>query len=759
MTSSPLAEEATMFETIPEGDADDETSSAQTRQPTIFSSPFQSMMTGSKRSSPAPLLQTNSSKNNSLTLHDICGEASKPDDWRRAIKVLAARPHLASVPDPTQHDWLPLHISCLSGQPPAWWIRALLFVHPAAASTLDASGRLPLQLAAASPTCSVDALLVPLVEAFPEACSHCSDTVGYTALVLLLRNRAVQVTVRHVQVVLGMLAAGASSELGGVQGNGGAILQRRQEHWDLASHDRLLQAKQPVTTNFLNHAAVSNEAWFAGAPHDVQISLRKLAQWKKQQPSALLHQGSKTASPSLANKNTPASISTPTGQYPIHILVQRAIIDPAPLNIPESLLEEEKKEGDDDDDEAAAKEQEALPSVVEAPSILRILAVAAPEALVIPNNEGITPLMQVIMEEEPVPDMEDIAEILLGGRTAASYDGSAAASTPAMVPHQATGQLPLHVAASSHTTKLPLLRSLVRAYPRAITVPDPTSRRTPLHLALRAFRRQPPLDARVLELLYADDDSIATLADDYGNRPIDVFLQTHIPRSSQASNPVYQRLLLAASQDEQHAVPIRSFRRLPPWLRAQACVAPAIQEQLVEDMAQPWKCALILGDGMLLVAVLTMFRIQLQEYSLSENSTHGVWSTYALYATAVLRLCLQLLFGLVAANLGEFRHLCLANGWYWIDIGAMILSIGTSVVLYGNVSEERVFGMATASTCLLWLALLGYLSNWWYGMSIFVGGFLRVSHSERIQQRNSPCSTISRSLSNFCIQPFVVACW
>jgi hypothetical protein len=160
----------------------------------------------------------------------------------------------------------------------------------------------------------------------------------------------------------------------------------------------------------------------------------------------------------------------------------------------------------------------------------------------------------------------------------------------------------------------------------------------------------------------------------------------------------------------------------------EACAATFVQDQIVEDITSPWKFASILLDGILLITLITVFRLQMKEYidQLSDDNLIARWYTYTVYATAVSRFMARILFAYFTATIGEFQSLCLFNLWYWIDAWAMLMSIVTSIFLYGNTSDERLLALGTATTILLWLSFVGYLSSWWYSMAIFTGGFLQV---------------------------------
>jgi hypothetical protein len=703
------------------------------------------------------------SDDQNLTLHDLCGEAVSTDDiaWRNALCLLAKQPTLASVTDRSQL-WAPLHICCLGmSPPPTYMVRALLYIYPKAGSLPDEGGRLPLHLVAAS---SADAeILQMLVEEFPAAVYQVDDH-GLTPLHLLIRNCSVELTLEKAKILLGHTVrhTDASQQLT----NKRHVLQRRGDHLNLSvnSVDQWLSSSKlrPVTN--LNHNGMAHERHFDSYPVDVQVSLRKLAQWKNRQGPA-----DESVEVQLAMDNdddrvvetNPAAIPLPSGtQLPIHMLVQRAIIDEVTLDCSVVADNEEKErtrcDNDDDqeEDQEVASSEEESPSVPHAGSVLRLLAAACPEALVVRDANGMTPLLQVMQLQDSLPSL-DIIEILLGKRAAGfeamppwasdlpvhSMKGTDRYVNPAMVPAAETGQLPLHLAAEEMSADYSLIQTIQESYPGAIHVQDARGR-TPLHLALHSYRRV-PADPRVVELLFSE--RVAQIVDDYGKLPFDLLVESahglpsHKPRSTSygsEGSSVYQRLfnasIVGAARPDtptKLSTFLRRLRNLPPWLRTEACATTYVQDLLTEELATPWKCALILLDGLLLVILITVFRLQMKEFvdQLESADILSSWYTYSVYATAIFRLFAQIIFGGLAVAIGEFQHLCMFNLWYWIDIWAMLLCIVTSVFLYSTTSDERLLVLGTASTILLWLSLIGYLSSWWYGMAIFTGGFSKVS--------------------------------
>jgi ankyrin repeat protein len=712
-----------------------------------------------------------------MSLHDLCGEAVSTDDvaWRNALYLLSNRPHLASVLD--AQGWTPLSICCLGWIPaPVYMIRALLFVYRRAVQQVDVGGRLPLHLVAAS-SCDADILQV-LVEEYPQAL-YWKDAQGFTPLQLLLRNTSVELTVERTRILLGWTVDDKDRDNGKTSlttatttANKNHVLQRRGQHLNFQPDqvNQWLRRPRPVTV-FHKTLMIDHEAEFAKYPGDVQAALRKLSLWKKQEDklggsSTVASDRNSLDDNRVKDTCNPAAIPSPDNdQLPVHLVVRRAIINKTPLDDEhKDLSNEENSDDEESDEEEEDKEQPSVtpsyphskPSVPYPFDILRLVVSAYPEGLTHKDSDGFTPLLLTMLDPKSVPDLE-VVELLLGTRTAAAHaclpawaedlalhQGSTSKyMNPAMVPASESGQLPLHLACEELLSDYTIIKAIRECYPGAIHVQDSFGR-TPLHTALRTYRRI-PVEPRILALLYSD--RVAQIRDDHGRLPIDLLLDgrqvlpTKQPHEweddeNEDASVVYRDFIVTSlrglakpSNSLEANQFLKKLRRLPSWLRQQACSSCHVQKLIIDDMASPWKCAMILLDGFLLVALITVFRIQMEQYvvSLSTGVLIATWYTYAVYTAATARLVLSVSFWIMLTSLGEFRHRCLLNLPTWIDTIAMLLSITTSIMLYGSESEEKLLALGTASTGLLWLSLLGYFTTWWYGMAVFSGVLARVS--------------------------------
>jgi hypothetical protein len=311
-----------------------------------------------------------------------------------------------------------------------------------------------------------------------------------------------------------------------------------------------------------------------------------------------------------------------------------------------------------------------------------------------------------------------------------------------MVPTAGSGQLPLHLASEELLSEYPIIKSIRDCYPNAIHVQDNFGR-TPLHTALRSYRRI-AVEPRILAALYSD--RVAHIRDDHGRLPVELLLDgnqtvpTKQPHEweddeNQDASAVYNKFIVTSlrgmrrpSNSHQSSRLLKKLQFLPPWLRQQACSSSLVKELLIEDLASPWKCVFLLLDGLVLIILITVFRLQVEQYvhALHTGVLLSTWYTYVVYLTATVRLILNALFWFVYAKSGEFQHLCLFNVPTWIDTSAMFFAIVTSVLLYGSESDEKLLSLCTTSTGLLWLSLLSYLATWFHGMAIFTGALRKV---------------------------------
>ncbi|GAX24012.1 hypothetical protein FisN_26Lh080 [Fistulifera solaris] len=614
----------------------------------------------------------------SIALHDLCVEANSKDDmaWRNAVTLLAKEPELAQLRTP--EGWTPLHICCM-GPVPLFMIRCLLYAYAPALAAVDENGRLPLHMLCASPYCDLEILQL-IVEEYPAALST-KDHPGIIPLHLFLRNTAVECITERIRILLGWTLSTTATE------HEAPAKFRKGQHLqvNVATLEGWRTRSRPVTQINRTSAELDN------VTPDVQAAVRQLAPLY--------------VSATEASFINPAAIPDPFEQLPLHILVHRAIILRQPL-----------------DSRYAAQYQydtsdgQPSPSVPHVIIALRILICAYPDALLCCNGSGHTPLSAVLAQSSIAPSAE-IIEYLTGTRLqleqipAWAHDLPLARDSPATITSEQL-QLPLHIAAERWVDHVEIIRSVKEAYPAAIQQKDAKGR-TPLHRCLES--RQTPVSVDAIELLC--NDNVASLQDDRGRTPLQLLRETKQFPYHGVSSSIYRRLIDASPVEDPHQLAI-----LPPWLRSQACSSPAVQAYVLQALSHPVLCSFILLDGLMLVGIIVVLRLQLNDYFDSSETTTS-WYTYAVYGTASFRLMLQAVVLALQGGVSALRF------WSLTSVIAMLSALATSALMDGTVEEEIILQVGTASSGLLWLATIGYLSTWWYNMALFTGSFLQMANT------------------------------
>lgn len=678
------------------------------------------------------------SEDQDLTLHDLCGESSSTDDvaWRNALHVLSIHPHLALVVDGA--GWTPLHVACLgSTPPPLFMIRSLLYVSREAARKVDGGGRLPLHVVAAS---SGDAETMQLlIKEYPQGVYQ-TDCQGWTPLHLILKNFSVDIHLSHCQVLLGLITPEET------QSKSPRVLQRRGEHLSLPVEelDRIVHAATPVTRLAQENL---HETAFKDFPLDIQTSLRKLCQWKRKQRRLNNQTGlddpvelDLNAVLSSDAETNPAAHFTPVKrQLPIHIIVRRGLFENG----------SQYKRAFEDDGRDDREEPTPIGLSPRFFELVRLFIAFYPEGLIARDFNGHTPLLAALSMTNVQPSLE-LVELLLGKRTS-GYNALPSWAkdmplynlnanrylNPAMIPCKQSHQLPLHVVAEEMACHFEILSSVHECYPGAIQCQDSRGR-TPLHIILRNYRRS-QVDPRTVALLVSDN--VAQTLDDEGKLPFDLLADTAGNIPSKQPNSIstqgataddilafkkfFQGTIVASSGPSvRNRLESDKFlwrlRSLPPWLRRQACSASFVQELLVEELASPLKCALILLYAALLCALIAAFRIQVQSFIEDPEAILPTWTLLVVHTAAAGLFVFQLVFWSLCKSMSEVLHLCVFSIWRWIDLFALIsVLIGSSMLNNSSASADAILGTAAAATGLLWFSAVGFVSSWWYGASLF----------------------------------------
>ncbi|KAL7562343.1 hypothetical protein ACA910_016406 [Epithemia clementina (nom. ined.)] len=482
----------------------------------------------------------------------------------------------------------------------------------------------------------------------------------------------------------------------------------------------------------------------------------------------------------LGDSNPAAIPHYPDLKLPIHMAVARGIVQPVPLD-DQMMLSEVQFEDEDDNDEDDSRSsdsdrevrtqpqktapklaQQQVPrrsSVEDVYSVLRSIIAAFPEGLCVRDADGKTPLLHIMTMTDGLPTL-DLIELLLGKRTGAFDEMPPWLSglplhsittlpenqnrilSPAMVASGQTNQLPLHVAAEEFLSDPDIVESIYQSYPAAVDVQDHKGR-TPLHLLFSNYRLF-PANPQVLSMFLSN--SSAKCRDVEGNLALDLLVQAaeHLPQQLPASweagemERIYQRFftasLLTPSAKEKRHNPtdfLRQLRLLPPWIRRQACSVAFVQELIVEELSSPWRTAGVVLDGILLVISLLLFRLQVKEFTgghLDQAPTDDNAYSASVGVVVAIRILILSLRAMLAANIGQLNYLVLFNGWFWIDLAAMVMTFLCAALFNQDISENSLLSIATATTGLLWLSVLGFCATWFFGMALLLGSLSKIAN-------------------------------
>jgi len=159
--------------------------------------------------------------------------------------------------------------------------------------------------------------------------------------------------------------------------------------------------------------------------------------------------------------------------------------------------------------------------------------------------------------------------------------------------------------------------------------------------------------------------------------------------STAASNNVYMQFLRASIGSSSPSVLeskmiVHKFARLPSWLRRQACGCSTVQRVIVEELTNPFVTALILLSGCILIALITFFRIMMDEYMESVRgnvTTLTEWYGITTFALGVSHMGFQLFIWMGNLYIDEVFNQCVTSYWRWMDIiaGGLVLLSTTAV--------------------------------------------------------------------------------
>jgi hypothetical protein len=488
---------------------------------------------------------------------------------------------------------------------------------------------------------------------------------------------------------------------------------------------------------------------------EVQQCLKKLSKWKKS------HKKEESDNDDDENNAlhselfvSPACIPTPNMRLPIHMVVRRNYKVDQAFRLPNHLQND----------------------------IVRTLIHVNPSSLFFKDYHGNSPIMTYLEVSSTDPNNhidEDMIELLLGIRTAGfrvapswledidiveshrklanawsdSYADESAMYNPAMV---ACGQtLPLHVAISQLMSSS-IIYTIYSCYPGAKYVQDDRNC-TPLHCALMHSSSEEKLDMNILSLLI--DERVVVLRDTLHKSALDLLIDNskndRVPidpsnlswanqrgheHQSQNIKTKFQSFFhhsflkknsssMYISEMEQR---LEDLKYLPPWLRDYAFGTPAVQQLLINKVSSPLSTAIIFLHGLALVLLILFFASTVDSVlNRPENISHanGIFM--------IISLGYLILNG-VYYVLMNFRlqigwRGCILNIWSWVTLFGLSFTFVSSILLNrfdtsSGDSIEDIMVLSTASIGLLWAMVIGFVSRWCYGVSIFCLSTLKVRY-------------------------------
>mmetsp|Transcript_9421 Transcript_9421/g.14537 ORF Transcript_9421/g.14537 Transcript_9421/m.14537 type:complete len:1257 (+) Transcript_9421:193-3963(+) len=633
------------------------------------------------------------------TLHSLCFNARSADDniWCKALQKLSMDPNLANV---VESGWTLLHLNCLKGcPPPQYFIQGLVLASPEAVRITDNHGRLPLHLVAAK---SADPdIMQLLVDEYPKSVVT-YDKEGFLPLHTMLKNTIRPLTIQQLRILLGQ-----TNEKKNDWGEGNEVSFKKQHTGESVKHNN-----SHVWRNN-SHDDVANKIYPQEVKSCLKRLIRKKGKLKKLKSADKYHQIEQNES----HKLDPASLPAPYSQLALHLAVYRSSIRI---------------------DQNGDSEHENLCDLI------RVLVKAYPGAIVALDQEGRTPLLISMCCQTTLPDRE-IVELLLG-RTTVGFESLPEwtrgielhkarkhhLKNPAMIATSQLEQLPLHIAAQQLTSNVNVLVSIYGAYPGAIHVQDSRGR-TPLHLAVENFQNV-HLNPQVLALLLTN--RVAQTKDDEGMIPFDIFVKnSNILPSSEAglrqdsasSAIVYEQFFRASifpkesnSWREANKV-LDILLKLPPWIRNCAFSAGFVQDIVHNMLAEAPNFALLMFNGFMWVILLILIRLALNIFPSTQDVEYGA----TICIISLYLLFFQLLYCHASIKTSTLLSQCLGSCFFWVDAVSPILAIA-SVVAMANGNSESVAALGTATTGLLWANIIAFLTRWWHGMAVFIGGMFQL---------------------------------
>lgn len=408
-------------------------------------------------------------------------------------------------------------------------------------------------------------------------------------------------------------------------------------------------------------------------------------------------------------------------------------------------------------------------------SVLLILIHAYPPALMIRDNLGQTPLMTCLqLSHHPAihPIDIDMIELLLGVRTPGfmpsprwledvefsrrhqdsvekviNTDIFHVPTNPAMIPCE--DRLPLHIA-TREAFEYDIIYSVYSCYPGAKYIQD-DRKCTPLHCYLENMAFDERFDLKVVLMLL--DDKVLRLRNVNQHNIYDLFvlsaksnrLPTNFTKKTYGEKAsLFQSVFESQVKNEVFKYPrgspmedrfFQSLQILPSWLRFEACDSPAVQQLLRRELSSAKSTLFILLYGATLIALIALYGSLVDSF-VSSGSEENISSTsdaakHSIIALSAYLALSEFLYILAIANIKKD----IFNFYSSVSVISVILCFVTVSRLYiiesksdGMLkSDDALYALSIITIGSLWIALIGYLARFWYGVGKFCSDTLKVS--------------------------------
>ena len=484
---------------------------------------------------------------------------------------------------------------------------------------------------------------------------------------------------------------------------------------------------------------------------EAQQCLKKLVKWKKSQEE-------KNEDKSQSNRDSerrisPSSIPAPNMRLPIHMAIKRN------YKVAKTFRLSTKKQND----------------------ILRILIHDNPSSLMQQDIHGKSPIMTCLELACNDPDYQvdlEMVELLLGIGTSGfriapdwledidfvgsqqklinerngSHFNDYTTYNPAMVPHGQT--LPLHVVVSQSLSP-PIVQTIYFCYPGAKYIQD-ERKCTPLHCALQHSSNDDNLDMSMFCLLV--DEKVATMRDISNNSVLDLLIESckkgGVPSYSIAdtlskrtfddfpSKDIksqlqvlfqYSFLEVITSSEISSKIDknLEGLRYLPSWMRDIAFGIPAVQKKLISKVSFPMSTALIMVNAIILFMLVIFFMDSLE---IMLNQGQSIPQAYV--SIVILSFIYLALNGVCHSFMAFHQQIgwssCILNFWSWITLFGLIVPFVTFLHFVNykadsdGIINKNIFLLSTISVGLLWAMVIGFISRWCYGVSLFCLSIIKV---------------------------------